>query len=108
MRGVSAIDYPLIDADGHYYEPDDCFSRHIEARYRGATVRVERRGDGLGRVFVGDRLFDDIWGAEQVGMRTILVPHSVIPTEQLGHTEGRPDAVVRRLSEIYDVVSAWT
>ncbi|HEY8527674.1 MAG TPA: amidohydrolase family protein [Acidimicrobiales bacterium] len=52
---MSAIDYPLIDADGHYYEPDDCFSRHIEARYRGATVRVERRGDGLGRVFVGDR-----------------------------------------------------
>lgn len=59
-------------------------------------------------VFVGDRLFDDIWGAEQVGMRTILVPHSVIPTEQLGHTEGRPDAVVHRLSEIYDVVAAWT
>src|SRR5262245_5932876 len=48
------MDYQLIDADGHYYEPDDCFSRHIEARYRDATVRVRRGDDGLGRVYVGD------------------------------------------------------
>ena len=49
------MDYKLIDADGHYYEPDDCFSRHIEARYKDATVRVERGDDGLGRVFIGDQ-----------------------------------------------------
>jgi len=24
-----AIEYQLIDADEHYYEPDDCFTRHI-------------------------------------------------------------------------------
>jgi putative hydrolase of the HAD superfamily len=59
-------------------------------------------------VFVGDRLFDDIWGASNVGMRTILVPHSDIPTHQLGHTEGEPDAVVERLADVYDVVAAWT
>jgi len=49
------MDYQLIDADGHYYEPDDCFSRHIESRYKDATVRVERGDDGLGRVFIGER-----------------------------------------------------
>ncbi len=49
------MDYRLIDADGHYYEPDDCFSRHIEARYKDATVRVERGADGLGRVYLGGR-----------------------------------------------------
>jgi predicted TIM-barrel fold metal-dependent hydrolase len=50
------LDYPLIDADGHYYEPDDCFSRHIESRFKDATVHVKRSGDdGLGRVYVGDR-----------------------------------------------------
>ncbi|HTR71621.1 MAG TPA: amidohydrolase family protein [Mycobacteriales bacterium] len=48
------MDYPLIDADGHYYEPDDCFSRHIESRYKDQTVRVERGGDDLGRVYVRD------------------------------------------------------
>jgi predicted TIM-barrel fold metal-dependent hydrolase len=50
-----ALDYALIDADGHYYEPDDCFTRHIESRFRTATVNVKRGDDGLGRVFVGDR-----------------------------------------------------
>lgn len=49
------MDYQLIDADGHYYEVDDCFSRHIEARYKGDTVRVERRADGLGRVYIGKK-----------------------------------------------------
>ena len=59
-------------------------------------------------VFVGDRLFDDIWGASQVGMRTILVPHSDIPVGQRGHSEGEPDAVVDRLADVYDVIAAWT
>ena len=48
-------------------------------------------------VYVGDRLFDDIWGAQNAGMRAIHVPHSDIPPEQVGHTEGDPDAVVHRL-----------
>ncbi|MGN6129630.1 MAG: HAD family hydrolase, partial [Nocardioidaceae bacterium] len=37
-------------------------------------------------VFVGGRLFDDIWGAANAGMRTIHVPHSEIPRAQVGHT----------------------
>jgi predicted TIM-barrel fold metal-dependent hydrolase len=49
------MDYRLIDADGHYYEPDDCFSRHIEPQLKDLTVRVERRSDGLGRVYIGGR-----------------------------------------------------
>jgi predicted TIM-barrel fold metal-dependent hydrolase len=49
------MNYSLIDADGHYYESDDCFSRHIEAEFKHATVRVERRSDGLGRVYIGDK-----------------------------------------------------
>jgi predicted TIM-barrel fold metal-dependent hydrolase len=49
------MEYRLIDADEHYYEPDDCFSRHIESRYAGETIRVERGGDGLGRIYLGGR-----------------------------------------------------
>jgi predicted TIM-barrel fold metal-dependent hydrolase len=49
------VDYQLIDADGHYYEPDDCFSRHIESGWKSETVRVERRADGLGRVYIGNK-----------------------------------------------------
>jgi putative hydrolase of the HAD superfamily len=58
-------------------------------------------------VFVGDRPFDDIHGASAVGMRTILVPHSDIPPEQRGHTEGEPDAVAHRLSDVLTVVDGW-
>jgi putative hydrolase of the HAD superfamily len=58
-------------------------------------------------VFVGDRLFDDIHGAHSVGMRTIYLPHSDIPAEQVGHTLGEPDAVVQRLAEIPGVVARW-
>jgi predicted TIM-barrel fold metal-dependent hydrolase len=49
------MDYRLIDADAHYYEPDDCFSRHIETRFRDDTIRVERGPDGLGRIFLRGR-----------------------------------------------------
>ena len=58
-------------------------------------------------VFVGDRLFDDIWGAANVGMRTIHVPHSDIPAWQVGHTVGEPDAVTERLAHVYDIVASW-
>ncbi len=49
------MEYRLIDADEHYYEPDDCFSRHIEPRLRDETIRVRRGADGLGRVYLRDR-----------------------------------------------------
>jgi putative hydrolase of the HAD superfamily len=58
-------------------------------------------------VYVGDRLFDDVWGAQHAGMRAIHVPHSAIPADQVGHTEGDPDAVVQSLGEVADVVARW-
>ncbi len=58
-------------------------------------------------VYVGDRLFDDVWGAKSAGMHAIHVPHSAIPREQVGHTEGTPDAVIHRLTEIPDLVRDW-
>jgi putative hydrolase of the HAD superfamily len=58
-------------------------------------------------LFVGDRLFDDVWGAQNVGMRAAHIPHSAIPTNQIGHTEGVPDATVRRLSELPALIDTW-
>jgi len=51
------IDYRLFDADNHYYEPRDCFSRHIERRHRDKAVRVVVDGEGRERVMVGDKPF---------------------------------------------------
>lgn len=53
---MNDLGYRLIDCDNHYYEPDDCFTRHIESGYRERTVWVDRsRADGLGVPMVGDQ-----------------------------------------------------
>ena len=58
-------------------------------------------------VFVGDRPFDDIFGARRAGMRPVLLPHSRIPDVQRGHTDGEPDAVIERLSDVLALVDSW-
>jgi len=50
---MTALPYRIHDADNHYYEPDDCFTRHIEARFRERTVWIDRKGEGPGRMYVG-------------------------------------------------------
>ena len=52
---MKELGYRIIDCDNHYYEPDDCFRRHIESRYRDRTVWVDRsRTDGFGTMMLGD------------------------------------------------------
>ena len=69
-----------------------------------AAVGVD---DPAACVFVGDRLFDDIHGAQAVGMRAVLVPHTTIPDAQRGHTEGTPDAVISTLPDLLPIIDAW-
>ncbi|NYG58101.1 putative hydrolase of the HAD superfamily [Nocardioides daedukensis] len=69
-----------------------------------AAVGIE---DPAACVYVGDRLFDDVWGAQNAGMRAIHIPHSLIPAQQIGHTEGTPDAVASELAEVGDIVAGW-
>ncbi|MBW8826735.1 MAG: amidohydrolase [Acidobacteria bacterium] len=53
---MSAADYWLVDADNHYYEPADAFTRHIDPKHRGLAVRPAAAGAGT-KVVVGDRPF---------------------------------------------------
>ena len=66
---------------------------------QGRDGRGRRRGSRQ-VVYVGDRLYDDIWGAQNAGLKAIHVPHSLIPAEQVGHPEGTPDAVAHGLADI--------
>lgn len=53
---MSTADFRIIDCDNHYYEPDDCFTRHIETAYRKRTVWVDRsRTDGIGVMMLGEQ-----------------------------------------------------
>ncbi len=94
----------LIDAAVYSSEIEWTKPHPLAFRAALDAVAVDDPGQA---VFVGDRLFDDIYGAGSAGLRTIYIPHSDIPPEQVGHTEGRPDAVVRSLSEIPHVVAQW-
>ncbi len=47
----------LCDADNHYYEPRDCYTRHIEARYADRVIRVVPGDGGHEQILVGDRPF---------------------------------------------------
>lgn len=53
-------------------------------------------------LFVGDRLVDDIGGAQGVGMRAVLTHQ--YRQEPLEGAASAPDAVVRRLGELPDVI----
>ncbi|MEZ5168585.1 MAG: amidohydrolase family protein [Acidimicrobiales bacterium] len=46
----------IFDADNHYYEPADCFTRHMPTTQLDEAIRVVER-DGGAQVLVGDRPF---------------------------------------------------
>jgi putative hydrolase of the HAD superfamily len=96
-RGFFERDGVLDLIDGDVYTSEIPWTKPSPKAFQAAMAAVGVSDAGRS-VYVGDRLFDDIWGAHQVGMRAIHIPHSNIPAEQVGHTEGEPDAVVHRLS----------
>lgn len=53
-------------------------------------------------VFVGDRLYDDVWGASQAGLRAVWVRNSTAPPFDVV-----PDAVIDGLSELPGVLAGW-
>jgi putative hydrolase of the HAD superfamily len=92
--------------DGDVYTSEIPWTKPSPHAFEAAMAAVGA-ADPARCVYVGDRLFDDIWGARNAGLRAIHVPHSVIPAEQVGHTEGQPDAVVHSLEEIPALVRSW-
>jgi predicted TIM-barrel fold metal-dependent hydrolase len=47
------LPYRLVDADNHYYEPDDAFTRHLDPAFADCAVHIERDAGGRGRPWVG-------------------------------------------------------
>ena len=76
--------------------------RKPDARIFLHTLRLLGE-DPAHTVFVGDRLNDDVVGAQAVGMRTILTRE--FRQEEPGDVE--PDAVVDSLTEVPGVIAGW-
>ncbi|MGZ4488973.1 MAG: HAD family hydrolase [Nocardioides sp.] len=105
-RGFFERDGVLHLLDGDVYTSEIPWTKPSPLAFRAAMDAVGA-SDPARCVYVGDRLFDDVWGAQQAGLRAVHIPLSDIPLEQVGHTEGEPDAVVHRISEILPVVRGW-
>jgi putative hydrolase of the HAD superfamily len=89
--------YDLVDGD--VYSSEVPWTKPSPRAFLAAMEAVGV-DDPAACVYVGDRLYDDVWGAHRAGMRAVHVPHSRIPAEQVGHTEGTPDGVVDRLADL--------
>jgi putative hydrolase of the HAD superfamily len=94
--------YALIDGD--VYTSEIPWTKPSPHAFRAALDAVGV-ADPARCVYVGDRLFDDVWGAHQAGMRAVHIPLSTIPSGQVGHSEGVPDGVIRALSELPEVLA---
>jgi putative hydrolase of the HAD superfamily len=95
---LDLVDGDVYSSEIHVVKP------HAEAFLAACTavsVQPERA------VYVGDRLFEDVHGPQQVGMRAIWVPHSDIPVEQRVEVDVTPDAEAHQLSDIVGIVDRW-
>jgi putative hydrolase of the HAD superfamily len=88
--------------DGAVYTSEiDWTKPHPEA-FRAAMAAVGI-SDPAGCVFVGDRPFDDVYGAKQAGMRAVLIANSDVPA----FADAEPDAVITQLAELEPLIAAW-
>lgn len=55
---ASDLGFSVVDADNHYYETPDCFSRHIEAKYRDKAITSHRRPDESWEIRIGGTTHD--------------------------------------------------
>jgi putative hydrolase of the HAD superfamily len=105
-RGFFERDGVLDLIDGDVYTSEIPWTKPSPRAF-GAAMEAVGVTEAARCVYVGDRLFDDIWGAHHAGMRAIHIPLSTIPDSQVGHTEGEPDAVAHRLADVHAIVSGW-
>lgn len=92
--------------DGEVYSSEIPWTKPSPRAFAAALDAVGAT-DPARCVYVGDRLFDDVWGAQNAGLRAVHVPHSTIPPQQVGHTEGQPDAVATTLLDVLTIVDDW-
>ncbi|QGN57782.1 HAD family hydrolase [Nostocoides sp. HKS02] len=104
-REVFQRDGVLDLIDGDVYSSEiHCVKPHPDAfRAACSAVGVEPHE----AAYVGDRLFEDVHGPQQVGMRAIWIPHSDIPRSQQVAVDATPDAEAHQLLDILGIVDSW-
>ena len=88
--------------DGAVYSSEIEWTKPHPEAFRAAMTAVGVT-DPAACVFVGDRPYDDVFGAKRAGMRAVLVPNSDVPA----WPEAEPDAVIGRLADLAPLIDAW-
>jgi putative hydrolase of the HAD superfamily len=88
--------------DGAVYSSEIPWTKPHPEAFQAAMAAVGVT-DPASCVFVGDRPYDDIFGAKSIGMRAVLIPHSAVPA----YDGAVPDAVITRLSELLPHLDSW-
>ena len=88
--------------DGAVYSSEIPWTKPHPEAFRAAMAAVGV-SDPAECVFVGDRPYDDIYGAKSLGMRAVLIPNSTVPP----FDGAVPDAVITRLSELLPLLDGW-
>jgi len=88
--------------DGAVYSSEIPWTKPHPEAFRAAMTAIGA-DDPAACVFVGDRPFDDIYGAKRVGMRAVLIDNSAVPR----YDGAVPDAVITRLSELPAHLAQW-
>lgn len=90
----------LIDA--RLYTSEMAFQKPHPSAFHAALDELMVADPGAA-IFVGDRPWDDITGAQAVGMRAVLRPNDLITDT----TPVEPDAVIRALPDLISIVDRW-
>jgi putative hydrolase of the HAD superfamily len=88
--------------DGAVYSSEIPWTKPHPEAFRAAMAAVGVTDPGS-CVFVGDRPYDDIYGAKSLGMRGVLIPNSEVPP----HESVVPDAIITRLAELPAHLDEW-
>lgn len=88
--------------DGAVYTSEIAWTKPHPRAFRAAMAAIGM-DDPTSCVFVGDRPYDDIHGAKNVGMRAVLIPNDGVPS----FDGAIPDAVIASLSELRPLIDAW-
>ena len=104
--GIFERDGVLDLIDGSVYSSEIAHAKPHRAAFLAAMSAVDVK-DPARCVYVGDRVFEDVHGAQRAGLRAIWVPHSDIPADQQVPVEVTPDGVAHRLSDVLDIVDGW-
>lgn len=87
--------------DARVYTSDLEYAKPHPSAFEAALASVGVT-DPAHAVYVGDRLYDDIFGAQRAGMRTVHRPNEHVPSFEV-----EPDARVHSLSELLPLVERW-